>query len=174
MAWGLCQPVPPVSGSAHFTPSGRGCSQQTCASWIGVWRWAGEGRQGRTASLPQRLPLEGPGSFKERLGVRAACMGSCDQLWLPGVGAQVHSRRKTAGVGVRCVPHPSPTWSSSSTPAPSSPCASLGGPCFLGVLAHSHCHGTYNSHLFLTVWRLDVRDLGTGRWFLLRPLSLVC
>ena len=100
--------------------------------------------------------------------------GSCDQLWLPGVGAQVHSRRKTAGVGVRCVPHPSPTWSSSSTPAPSSPCASLGGPCFLGVLAHSHCHGTHNRHLFLTVWRLDVRDLGTGRWFLLRPLSLVC
>lgn len=172
MAWDLCQPVPPVSGSAHFTPSVRGRSQQTCTSWMGVWG-GGKGRQGQTASLPQRLPLEGPGSSKERLGVRAACMGSCDQLWLPGVGAQVHSGRKTAGVGVRCLPHPSPTWSSSSMPAPSSPCTSLRDPRFLGVLACSHCHHTYNRHLFLTVWRLDIRGQGTGRC-LLRPLSLVC
>ena len=128
----------------------------------------GKGRQGQTASLPQRLPLEGPGSSKERLGVRAACMGSCDQLWLPGVGAQVHSRRKTAGVGVRCLPHPSPTWSSSSMPAPSSPCASLRDPCFRGVLACSHCHHTYNRHLFLTARRLDIR-----RWLVPPEASLL-
>ena len=35
--------------------------------------WEGEPRP--DCILPQRLPLEGPGSFKGRVGVRAACMG---------------------------------------------------------------------------------------------------
>lgn len=137
----------------------------------------GKGRQGQTPPLPQRLPLGDPGSSKEGLGALAACMGG----WVlteanePSPGSLEYVLRFTAEGGqqecVRRPLQPRPTWSLSSTPAPSCPCTSLQDLCFLGVLACSGCHNKCNRQLFLAVWGLEVLDQGASRWFLLRPLS---